>query len=189
VREGGYKNRQKSFGRKLFYRFYDPEDETFPAMLELFSRIPDALDFEGEGHLTPIPMGEEASSLSAILLDEGYYHFLHSGKRERDGLSIVGPEHIIPLKSRAWLDLTERRSQGVRIDDKDIRKHKNDVFRLFRIVSPDTSVNVPEQVGVDLKRFFDAMAEEGIDLKAFGYRGAKLDDVLSDLRKFYGVND
>ncbi len=40
VKKGRYKNRQKSTGKKLFYRFYEPEDETFPWMLELFSRIP-----------------------------------------------------------------------------------------------------------------------------------------------------
>ena len=30
VKKGGYKNQQKSSGKKLFYRFYEPEDETFP---------------------------------------------------------------------------------------------------------------------------------------------------------------
>ncbi|NOR25603.1 MAG: hypothetical protein GQ542_14695 [Desulforhopalus sp.] len=95
VQAGNCQNRQKSTGERQFYRFYGPEDETFPEMLELFSRMPDALAYEGEGHLTPIPMGEEASSLSAILLDESYYEFLHAGKQDLDGLSVVGPEHII----------------------------------------------------------------------------------------------
>jgi hypothetical protein len=53
VKKGGYKNQQKSTGKKLFYRFYEPEDETFPWMLELFSRIPDALTLKGKAHLTP----------------------------------------------------------------------------------------------------------------------------------------
>lgn len=43
IKLGRYKNTQKSTGKKLFYRFYDPEDDTFPYMLELFSSIPDAL--------------------------------------------------------------------------------------------------------------------------------------------------
>ncbi len=72
VQAGKYQYRQKSAGERQFYRFYGPEDKRFPEMLELFSRMPDALAYEGEGHLTPIPMGEEASSLSAILLDESY---------------------------------------------------------------------------------------------------------------------
>lgn len=44
---GGYDTRQKSTGKNLFYRFHSPREETYPAMLELFSRIPDALHFEG----------------------------------------------------------------------------------------------------------------------------------------------
>jgi len=43
IERGKYKNKQKSTGKKLFYRFYEPEDGTFPYMLELFSRTPDAL--------------------------------------------------------------------------------------------------------------------------------------------------
>lgn len=70
VEMGKYKNTQKSTGKKLFYRFYDPENASFPYVLELFSRIPDALKLSDDAHLTPIPLDEALSSLSAILLDE-----------------------------------------------------------------------------------------------------------------------
>jgi len=52
VKKGGYKNQQKSSGKKLFYRFYEPEDKTFPWMLELISRIPDALTLKGKTQLS-----------------------------------------------------------------------------------------------------------------------------------------
>ncbi|MBN2429397.1 MAG: hypothetical protein JXK94_13770 [Deltaproteobacteria bacterium] len=187
VKAGRYRNQQQSTGRKLFYRFFEPEDESFPYMLELFSRKPDALVYAGEGRLTPIPMGEEASSLSAILLDEGYYHFLHAGKRDSQGLPFVGPEYIIPLKARAWLDLKKRREQGQHVDRNDIKKHKNDVFRLFRIISPENIVELPEQVAADLNAFIQAIADKPIELKNFGYKGAKLDDILTEMRDFYGL--
>ncbi len=70
------------------------------------------------------------------------------------------------LKARAWLDLTERKEQGDAVDSRDIRKHKNDVFRLYRVVSPDTRVELPKQVGVDMSRFLSAMETEHTDLKA-----------------------
>ena len=70
IERGKYKNKQKSTGKKLFYRFYEPEDGTFPYMLELFSRTPDALHLSDDTHLTPIPVDKEQSSLSAILLDD-----------------------------------------------------------------------------------------------------------------------
>ena len=71
-------------------------------MLELFSRIPDALAYEGEGDLTPIPMEEEVSILSAILLDESYYKFLHTSKRDLDGLSVIDPERISIHRQSRW---------------------------------------------------------------------------------------
>jgi len=43
IKNGKYKNIQKSTGKKLFYRFYDPEEKSYPYMLELFSRVPDFL--------------------------------------------------------------------------------------------------------------------------------------------------
>ncbi|MFH0726841.1 MAG: hypothetical protein V2B19_10900 [Pseudomonadota bacterium] len=134
IRLGRYQNQQKSTGRKLFYRFYDPEDDAFPFMLELFTRIPEALRLKDGSRLTPIPMGDAASSLSAILLDDTYYRFILEGTQVIDGLSVVGPEHLIPLKAKAWIDMTERRQHGDQVDKNDIKKHRNDVFRLYQII-------------------------------------------------------
>lgn len=190
VRLGGYQNQQKSTGRKLFYRFDTPEDDSFPVMLELFSRVPDALQLRDETHLTPIPMGEAASSLSAILLDDDYYQFIQDGKMTLDGLSLVGPERLIPLKARAWLDVMARREQGEPVDERDIRKHRNDVFRLFQVLSADTAFELPQGIQGDLQRFVEAMAaEKNINLKPFGLRNMSLEEVLTQLRMIYGLND
>lgn len=185
VQAGNYQNRQKSTGDRQFYRFYRPENEAYPEMLELFSRMPDALEYEGEGHLTPIPMGEEASSLSAILLDESYYAFLHAGKQDLDGLSVLNPEYLIPLKARAWLDLTARKTAGDHVDSRDIRKHKNDIFRLYQVISPDTKVEMPEIVATDMMRFIAEMESELIDLRQLGLQGTTLNQVLGDLSSIY----
>ena len=190
VRAGKFKNQQKSTGRKLFYRFHDPEDNTYPAMLELFSRKPDALTLRDDSHLTPIPVDEEVSSLSAILLDDDYYRFIHAGKQEIDGLPVVGPTYLIPLKARAWLDLTERREAGERVDLRGISKHRNDVFRLYRIMDPELSFGLPGSIGEDLRRFFTQMeAEQTVDLKGLGLRNTSLEEVLSNLRAFYALGD
>ena len=34
---GGYEARERSTGRREFYRFHRPSDDTFPAMIELFA--------------------------------------------------------------------------------------------------------------------------------------------------------
>lgn len=43
VKEGGYQHSERSSGEREFYRFQKPSDSRFPAMLELFSRAPDAI--------------------------------------------------------------------------------------------------------------------------------------------------
>jgi hypothetical protein len=185
---GEYSNKQKSTGEKRFYRFHSPKDLSYPKMLELFSRVPDALHYEGEGQLTPIPVEEEVSSLSAILLNESYYEFLHEGKRDMDGIPVIGPEWIIPLKARAWLDLTKRKANGEPVDSKDIKKHRNDIFRLYRLIVPDSLVPVPDTIGEDLFTFFEVMENEVIDLKPLGYRKEELPVILAGMKKIFGLN-
>jgi hypothetical protein len=187
VQAGGYQNRQTSTGDRQFYRFYGPVDRSFPEMLELFSRRPNALEYHDHGHLTPIPIGDEVSSLSAILLDDAYYTFLHAGKRELDGLPVIGPGYIIPLKARAWLDLTERKEQGDTVKSKDIKKHKNDVFRLIQVVSPGTRINMRPRVKEDMTRFIMAMGNEDVDLRNLGIRRGTKEAILDTLREIYGI--
>jgi len=185
VRAGQYEMWEKSTGQKQFYRFQKPGTEGYPFMLELFSRVPDALKIDEESHLTPLPIAEEVSSLSAILMDEDYYAFIQSGRRESSGLPIVGPAHLIPLKIRAWLDLVARRESGEQVDSKAIKKHKNDVFRLYQIIDPDFAPGAPDSIKEDLLTFIKAMVDEPIDLKALKVRVGTLDDVLQGLRSIY----
>ena len=124
VRLGDYKTQEKATGEKQFYRFKQPGSDGFPFMLELFSRVPDALTLRDAGHLTPIPIDAAVLSLSAILLEGDYYEFILSGRQIVDGLPIVGPEHLIPLKAKAWLDLSRRKADGEQVDSRDIKKHK-----------------------------------------------------------------
>ncbi len=189
VKAGRYDNRQRSTDRKLFYRFFDPAIDTYPYMLEIFSRIPDSLKYKGVGRLTPIPMDGKASSLSAILLDDDYYRFLKEGKTDMDGLPVVRPEYLVPLKTRAWLDLVRRRKQGEKVDSDDIRKHRNDVFKLFLILEPNVIPRLSGQIAEDLKSFSTSMEDERLDLKSLGYaKGRKKDELIEAIRKSYGLS-
>lgn len=90
IETGGYAIRQASdTGKTVFYRFQKPRDDRYPAMVELFARAPDGLQPVAGTQLTPIPLDEAVSSLSAILLDEAYYAFIIAGRREMDGLPWV----------------------------------------------------------------------------------------------------
>jgi hypothetical protein len=97
VEAGGYEIRESSSGKPMFYRFQKPSAENFPVMLKLFSRAPGGFELAADSHLTPIPVDETISSLSAILLDDDYYRFVMNQRRESGGLSWVGAECLIPL--------------------------------------------------------------------------------------------
>lgn len=188
IEAGGYQNRQRSTGKEIFYRFDSPVNKAFPAMLELFSRIPDQVNLDVGGHLTPIPMDKSVASLSAILLDDNYYSLIHSGKRKLVGISIVGVEQLIPLKARAWGDLTKRKKIGERVDEKDIRKHRKDVFQLYQLLSIDQRILLPASVKEDLHHFIEVMKiESSIDLKAIGLKNTSVDDILANLTLIYDI--
>ncbi len=157
-------------------------------MLELFSRSPDILSLAEGSHLTPIPVENEIVSLSAILLDDIYYKWIRAGREELDGISVVTPKHVIPLKAQAWLDLTARKQAGETVDSRDIKKHKNDVFRLFQILDPEPVRDVPVAIKTDLKKFITGMESEQVDLKSLGLGSRNKEDILSNLRSIYGLD-
>jgi len=184
--EGGYKNKQHSTSKEIFYRFSSPSTRDYPAMLELFSRIPDGVKLSSQGHLTPIPIDEAIASLSAILLDENYYHFIHAGKLTIDSLSILNASHLIPIKAKAHIDLADRKKNGENIDDRDIRKHKNDIIRLFQLLSPDTRINLPPSIQNDFKTFLDNVKTGfALDCKSLGLKNINSDKVIEILEEIY----
>lgn len=191
IEAGGYAIRQASdTGKPAFYRFQKPTDNSFPAMVELFSRAPDSLRPIENGQLTPIPFDEAVSSLSAILLDDAYYAFIMTGRREIDGLPWVGEDRLIPLKAIAWLDLSARREQGEPVDDKSIRKHANDVLRLSQLLAPTTRIPLEAKIADDMRRFLAAaVADNSIDPKALGLGRAPLAAFLDRIAQAYGLKE
>ena len=159
VKAGGYLQKEgDSQKRPCFYRFQKPQDEEFPYMLELFSRIPDGLDFVPSGHLTPIPMDEQISSLSAILLDRDYYQFVMDGRKNRQGMPTwVAEDRLIPLKAVAWIEMTKRVRQGAMIDSKKINKHLTDIVKLSSLLQPNQIIELSEKLRSDLQIFVQAV--------------------------------
>jgi hypothetical protein len=188
VEAGQYETRQTSTaGKRAFYRFQKPVDEHFPLVLELFCRAPEGIALAAGSHLTPIPFDEAVASLSAILLDDDYYHFILSGRRETDGLAWVGEDRLIPLKAVAWLDLKARREKGEPVDAKSIRKHANDVLRLAQLLAPDTRIVVAEKIAQDLARFLEGIAADAtIDPRALGLPGT-LADISARIQQAYEI--
>lgn len=188
LKAGQYASQEAPETERKFYRFAKPSVEGYPAMIELFSRVPDALGAAHAGHLTPIPISNEVSSLSAIVVDSEYYVWIRAGRTMIDGLPVVRPEHLIPLKARAFLDLTKRKAEGLSVDSKHILKHRNDVFRLHTVIDPEYTISPSTAIRVDMDRFIDTVRNENIDLSAFGLPNTPLPSVLDALAGRYTVS-
>lgn len=185
IKGGAYRIQKSAAGQRRYYRFAQPQNEIkrYPSMLELFSRRPDFLSVPDWCRLTPIPLGQELSSLSAILLDDDYYNFIRSGKMKLAGIMILDAEHLIPLKACAWLNLTRQK-----VEKHAISKHKNDVYRLYQILDPEFRTKLPSSIHKDMKDFLDAMVAETVDLKNLGFRGENKDKILAELKRMYGLD-
>jgi hypothetical protein len=187
---GGYTIRQISDSDKpVFYRFQKPKDPRFPVMVELFARAPVGLVLAPGSRLTPIPLDEAVSSLSAILLDDAYYEFILSGRREVDGLPWVAQDRLIPLKAIAWLDLSARKEQGEPVDARNIRKHLVDVLRLAQLLAPATRIPVAQKIAGDMVRFLNALVLEiSIDPKSLQLGNVTVADLAARIAQAYELD-
>lgn len=76
---------------------------------------------------------------------------------------------IIALKAKAWLDLSQRKKNGeANVDSKDIKKHKNDVYRLSQLLSRTPLEHVPNQIALDIRKFIVGIEDDSIKLKDIG---------------------
>jgi len=162
VTEGGYEIRERNDGTPVLFRFAKPMKGEFPQVLELFSRSPDGLELAEGQEVIPVRIEPDQHSLSAILLDDDYYGLIQTGHDLRDGLRVANATALIPLKSKAWLDLTRRQAAGEAVDSKNITKHRNDVFRLAATLPGEPGPELPTAITDDLAGFLAAfpMASE-----------------------------
>ena len=83
-----------------------PANQEYPYQMELFSRDLYLIDFPEDAHLTPIPVSEDLSSLSAIIMNDDYYHYTIEHSRLEDGIHIANIESLICLKCKAYLEMS-----------------------------------------------------------------------------------
>ena len=185
---GGYEARERSTGRREFYRFHRPSDETFPAMIELFARRPGALVLPDGAALAPIPVEEDVISLSAILVDEDYFGALEELRLVIDDISLVDERILIPFKARAFLDLSERKAKGEKVDARHIRKHRGDVFRLVQLLPGEGSLALADSIRADLGEFLgQVLRDPAFDYAALGL-ALTLDDATAILGRYYRLD-
>ena len=156
VREAGYRpeKRKQEAGeppRYEMYRFLDGKDG-YPEMIELLSRHPDVLGEPKGLVIEPIPTDEDVSSLSAIIMDDDYYHFTISHSQLTDGIRHANSAALIALKSRAYLNLMSDKRDGKHVNTKDIKKHRSDILKNVVIMTED-NIEAPAAIVACIREF------------------------------------
>ena len=190
--DGNYERKEKNEDERKYYRFMKPKNIKFPFQIELFARNPDLLDFDGQSYLTPIPVDDNLTSLSAIIMNDDYYHFMLEHSVLGNGLHLANIEALICLKAKAYLEITERIANGSKEDAKQLRKHKGDVFRLAVMLTENDVFKLPESVKAHLQAFVDVISEELPDkaiFKEIGLNSISVENVLNQIIKSFELND
>lgn len=195
VKAAGYGDKNKGKGkdaaqRHEYYRFKNPADGEFPYQIELFSRKIDLLDYPEDVHITPIPVDEDLSSLSAILMNDDYYKFTIKHSTLEDEVHMANIESLICLKCKAFLEMVERKENGDDVDSRHIAKHKKDVFRLAAMLAPAANFSVPKSLLEDIQTFCNKVRGDlpNADFfKSAGLKGINAEALITSLNKCFNA--
>lgn len=182
IKKGNYRCGWRNNEEMHFYRFTEPKSG-YPVQIELFSRMPGYNLPMTEG-IIPIHIDDDVSSLSAILLNDDFYYFMMKGRKVINDIGILDAEHIIPFKMFAWLDLKRRKEAGEHVNEKDLKKHKNDVFRLLQVVAVGTKVESDGLVKESILRFLEDIESEDLRLREMGLPFIK-EEAIELLKEIY----
>lgn len=191
IKDGNYEKKEKSEDERKYYRFIKPENLKFPFQIELFSRNPDLLDIDEQSHLTPIPVDDDLSSLSAILLNDDYYHYMLDHSESENGLHRANTEALICLKAKAYLEIAERIAKGSKEGSKQLRKHKGDIFRLAVMLTENDVYELPDSIQTHMQEFMDTIAADlpnNAILKEMGLGNVNVIRVFNQILKSFQLN-
>jgi hypothetical protein len=138
--------------------------------------------------LTPIPLDEDLSSLSAILMNEAYYRYTIEHSELVEGVHVSNIESLICLKCRAYIDLARRRAEGEAIDSRKVNKHKRDVFRLTAMLDATERFDLPTDLSRDVRTFVEKVRADMPNsdaLKAMGIYGFSAEEILERLLEVF----
>lgn len=89
IKAAGYETGKVGDGRCTYYRFCLPEGSRqvldYPGQIELFARHPDFVLEDETSEVAPLSFDGAVSSLSAIILDDGYYEFIRDNATNVEG--------------------------------------------------------------------------------------------------------
>lgn len=189
IKDGNYESRTKGVNdhKHEYFRFMNPQDKSYPKQIELFARNTGILNLPEDAHIEPISVGEDLSSLSAILMDDDYYSFTIEHSQIIEEIHIASPEALICLKSKAYNEMLIRRDNGEQVDSRDIEKHKKDIFRLIAMLPQNAHFSLSAKLRQDIVLFIQRVGELPNQdfFKSSGLRGLNAIQLMDLLQKAF----
>ncbi len=195
VDKGGYLLRERTDEKKGVFRFYKPQDPDFPDTLKLATTPETTFKTVDDKEVTYIHIRDNVSNLATALYVKDYLDVLNTYKVKDDsGLFYVGPVGMLLLKVKAYLNLSTDRYDGKFVKGSDIKKHRNDVFRLSYLLTDKFKGKLSEKVQEDLKEFLKTFSEQSPEWQ--GLQRALTDsafpeksphDIIGGMKTYFGL--
>lgn len=168
IQEAGYhpekcNTKEGESAKYELYRFVNGKPD-YPEMIELLSRHPDILGEPKGLIIEPLPIGEDVSSLSAIILDDDYYHFTIEHSQLTNGIRHADSIALIALKTRAYLNLMQDKADGKHVNTKDIKKHRSDVLKNVVLLPPEEAISAPTAIVECIQNFVTSIRNDWEEL-------------------------
>lgn len=192
IKDGNYTRTESGGEDRKYYRFVDPQNKLYPKQIELFSRTPDLIELDPDFHLTPIPVDDDLSSLSAILLDDDFYNYVIEHSELVEEIHRAKIESIIVLKAKAFIGISNRIAQGIKEDNKHLKKHRNDAFKMTLLLTGEERFPLPESIRIML---IDFLKQIKGDLPtpdifaAMGIKGADAKQILATILNVFEIKE
>jgi hypothetical protein len=190
INDAGYESLRKDMKEQCFYRFCKPLNEEYPFQLELICRDPGVIHIPANSNISPIDPDEDLSHLSIMVMDDEYYEFTLKNSFIVDDLFIASAESLICLKALAYQNLLRDKKAGKHVNDSNITKHKNDVFRLS-VLLDQTAIDLPEKIKNNLESFLLIMEQEKPDinnlLRHMNVEITTLDNLITSIRHKFSI--
>jgi hypothetical protein len=190
VDEGKYEIKEATDDAPRYYRFRSPKMEEFPVMIEIFGRNEQKIELRNGQYIIPVE-NDEFVKISAILLDEEYFSIIRSNlTRTESGASVINFIANICLKARAHRELTEKKESGDQVDDRAIKKHRNDIFRIAPMLRGDEVFTLSATPKKDLTFALEAlkvMPENQFKEITEAFPGTKKLELISLIEKVFNL--
>ncbi len=86
------------------------------------------------------------------------------------------------------VDLTARKAEGAQVDERNIRKHANDILRLTQLLTPETRVELTSGIRLDVADFLLRFgATLSSQTKIPGVPRVNPRDALANLATVFGI--